>query len=595
MPPARRRVPDGDPGPGEGPPGPAPRPPAGSEQILGLLTADDTRTLRLATSTDLLDPDDVTLADLLAPARRLLVITGGPHRTRLLSYLDALCDSGRLDGYHVAPDELLPEGKTLTVAARLADAAQRAGLARRDAFLVHGPHPGAAPALVAAALFRRHTTAVRVVTDPAWLATALSTGPVTLGGAVGVLPRQVTVAIDLQGFGAASPSPGTPLSPPRPGAGLVKHYTERTLTYPVEAVTDIWGLTAGPRPDDRLRAWLPTGSRVLAVVDAFSPRVMADVRRSLRSRHDRREIAGFDVHAMTVSPAVKSLTGLDDLLRVLDRARLGPRDRVLAVGGGTLLDLAGAAALTYRGRTPYIRIPTTLVGFIDAGIGLKVGVDTYQGKNQLGGYHPPLACLVDHAFLDTLPDVEIRCGLAEAIKIAAVADAELFDLIERSHGDLEARKDTPDTRRVIERSVAVMLRELSVNPFEHDLRRVPDFGHEFGHLLESHSPRGLRHGEAVSVGMAVSGQLAVHTGRLDPREHRRMITLLRRVGLPVHDPLCTPARLAGWLPDIRAHKGGSPHLVVPTSMGTSDFIDDPDEFTPGLFAAACRGLAEDAR
>jgi 3-dehydroquinate synthetase len=568
--------------------------------LLGRLTAEDIRPCRTIVSAGLLHPDNLTLLRELSPAKRLLVISAGMRKPQLLRYLDAQCDRGHLDGYYAVPEHLAsPDAYPFPdVVDSLARAARSAGLARRDAFLIHDCHPAAAAALAAAALFRRHTPAVRVVTDLACLRPALSGGPVRLRGAVGVTPRQSTVAIDLDGIAATPPPVAPPRADPpgRPTAPPVvrEQASRRTIDYPVELVRDVWGLREeGSR--DVLAPWLPERARVFAVVDAYSRQAVDDVTRSLRTRWEHREISGFGVRPVTVTAGTKSLAAARDLITRFDSAGLGPHDRILAVGGGTLLDLVGTAALVYRGATPYMRVPTTLVGFIDAGIGLKVGVDTAGGKNLFGGYHPPLACLVDTAFLDTLPDAEIRCGLAEAIKIAAVVDGELFDLIERSFTDLLDHADTLDARRILALSVAGMLRELAANPFEDTLRRLPDFGHEYGHLLESHSPLRPRHGEAVSVGMAVSTRIAVATGRLDPGEYRRLVTLLRRVGLPVHDPCCTPARLAGWLPDICAHKGGSPHLVICTSMGTGDFIDSVDELSPAVFTDVGRALAEDSR
>ena len=137
-----------------------------------------------------------------------------------------------------------------------------------------------------------------------------------------------------------------------------------------------------------------------------------------------------------------------------------------------------------------------------------------------------------------------------------------------------------------------MLGELSANPFETEVRRLPDFGHEFGHQLESASGYRLRHGEAVSVGMAVSAHLAVQAGRLAPADNARLVRLLRRAGLPVYDRRCDPELLWRWLgTDIALHKGGQPHLVVPTGIGTGGFIDSLDDLTPGMVRRACADLA----
>jgi 3-dehydroquinate synthetase len=324
-------------------------------------------------------------------------------------------------------------------------------------------------------------------------------------------------------------------------------------------------------------------------VDRFSSRVARDVDRYLSGR---REIVGHTVLPIVSGPSSKSLRRVDDVVRILDASGLGAGDRIVAVGGGTLLDLVGTAALVYRGRTPYLRVPTTLVGMIDAGIGLKVGVDVSQRKNLLGGYHPPLACLCDPAFLSTLPDRELRCGLAEATKIAMVVDRDLFELIERFHDHVLDRRDTTPVRQIIDGAIAAMLGELETNPYERDLRRRADFGHEFGHLLESASRFQLRHGEAVAIGMALSSQLGVLVGRQRAADHRRFVRLLTRIGLPTFHPLCEPARLWRWLrEDVCAAKGGAPHLVVPTGIGSAGFVDSMDDLTPETVRLACSLLA----
>jgi len=173
-----------------------------------------------------------------------------------------------------------------------------------------------------------------------------------------------------------------------------------------------------------------------------------------------------------------------------------------------------------------------------------------------------------------------------------VADGHLLDLIEERHDELFQRPDGPVAEEIVRRSIAAMMRELAGNPYEKELRRLPDFGHEFGHLLETASGYALRHGEAVSIGMALAGHLGVQTHRLPSVAYERMMRLLLRVGLPVYHPLCQPERLWRWLGgDISAHKGGRPHLVVPTGIGQGDFIDSMTELNPDLLRRACADLS----
>ncbi|MBE1485348.1 3-dehydroquinate synthase family protein [Plantactinospora soyae] len=340
-----------------------------------------------------------------------------------------------------------------------------------------------------------------------------------------------------------------------------------------------------------LSAYLPAGARVLAVVDDYSGKVTAAARDTLDARFRQGRLGGFTVLPIRSTPRGKTLDAAEELLRTARRMRLGPDDRILAVGGGTMLDLVGYVAACHPGGTPYLRIPTTLVGLVDAGVGLKVGVDLDGRKNLLGAYHAPLACLCDAGFLTTLPDVEFRCGLAEIVKIALVRDARLYGLVEEHHRALRTPGGAPVLDEVLRRAVAAMLVELEENPWERRLRRLADFGHEFGHVLEERSDYRLRHGEAVAIGMALSCRLGVSAGRLPRTVADRAETLLRRIGLPTYDDCCAAGELWRALrTHVLPHKGGELHLAVPVGIGVGGFVDSIDEIGAGDLRRAWTAL-----
>lgn len=354
--------------------------------------------------------------------------------------------------------------------------------------------------------------------------------------------------------------------------GFAVRFTERLLDPDSAALTDL----------------LPAGCQILALVDAYNPDQLWRVQRLLIGYQRDGYVSRFTVMPAAATDRAKTM---DQVIRVIHAAEglgLGPHDRIVVIGGGTVMDVAGYAAYLYRGDTPYIRVPTTLVGMIDAGIGLKVGVNVNNQKNLMGAYHPPLACVCDMEFLSTLPADELRCGLAEAVKIAAVCDARLFELIEVHHRDVAARRDTESVREILDRSICAMLRQLEANPFEADLRRLPDFGHEFGHVLESLSGYRLRHGEAVAIGMGLSCCLAAAAGYLPRGDLERLLALLGEIGLTLHDPVCDPDVLWRKLrEDVIPHKAGRLHLVVPRSIGVGAFIDSIDELDPQMLHEAC--------
>jgi 3-dehydroquinate synthetase len=362
--------------------------------------------------------------------------------------------------------------------------------------------------------------------------------------------------------------------------------TTAALGFDVQFVDGVLDAAGGA-----LDGLLPARCRVLAVVDPCIPGVSPRVHRLLAELRDRGQVARFAVEPLPVTESTKSLELVDRVTSAASRLGLGPHDRIVVVGGGAMMDVAGYAAFLYENDTPYVRIPTTLVGMIDAGIGLKVGVNVNGHKNLLGAYHPPLACLCDSAFLATLPPVELRCGMAEAIKMGVVCDARLFELIEAGHADMLAGRQTPGVREIVSRAIASMLAELSSNPFEHNLRRLPDFGHEFGHTLESLSRYRLRHGEAVAIGMGLSCCLAKAAGYLDAAELHRILALLRAVGLSLHDSVCEADVLWRKLhEDSLPHKAGLLSLVVPRRIGAADFIDSIDDISVEMLRDACAEL-----
>ncbi|MCO5972481.1 3-dehydroquinate synthase family protein [Actinoallomurus soli] len=358
-------------------------------------------------------------------------------------------------------------------------------------------------------------------------------------------------------------------------AGFSVGFTERVLDPGSAALADL----------------LPTGGHVLALVDPYRPDQLRRVRRLMAGYQREGYVARFTILPVTPTDRAKTLDQVTRIVHAAEGLGLGEHDRIIVVGGGTVMDIAGYAAYLYRGDTPYIRVPTTLVGMIDAGIGLKVGVNVNNQKNLMGAYHPPLACVCDPEFLRTLSQDELRCGLAEAVKIAAVCDAGLFDLIQDHHPDVLASRDTTAVREILDRSIRAMLQQLQANPFEDDLRRLPDFGHEFGHVLESLSRYRLRHGEAVAIGMALSCCLAVHTGHLSRTDLDRLLTLLRATGLALYDPVCDPDVLWRKLhDDVIPHKAGRLHLVVPRQIGVGGFIDSIEELDVRMLHEACAEL-----
>ena len=222
-------------------------------------------------------------------------------------------------------------------------------------------------------------------------------------------------------------------------------------------------------------------------------------------------------------------------------------DPVIAIGGGVCMDIVGFAASIYRRRTPYVRVPTTLMGYVDASVGAKTGVNFSGKKNKLGAYIPPALTLLDRTFLSTLPERQLANGAAEIAKMALVKDPELFDLLAQHGPELIAHKfqDAPGAprdgsspaSRVLYLSIQTMLEELAPNLWEDSLERLVDFGHVFSMELEMDAlfEEKLFHGEAVAIDMALSACLSHVRGHIDSATLDAILDMMRGLSLPVYD------------------------------------------------------------
>ncbi|WP_217240379.1 sedoheptulose 7-phosphate cyclase [Streptomyces sp. AC555_RSS877] len=252
-------------------------------------------------------------------------------------------------------------------------------------------------------------------------------------------------------------------------------------------------------------------------------------------------------------------------------------ERVVVVGGGVLMDVVGLAASLYRRGAPYVRVPTTLVGQVDAGVGVKTGVNHGTHKNRLGTYFAPEVTLIDPEFLRTVPERHIANGLAEIIKMALIKDADLFRLLEETVAHISS--DTMANcgsamSEVISRAIAGMLDELEPNLWESVLERSVDYGHTFSPSLELRADPPLLHGEAVAVDMAVCVALAEGRGLLGTTEAHRALALIAAAGLPLTHPVFTPELLQVGLADAVKHRDGLQRLPLTDGIGSCVFVND---------------------
>lgn len=249
-------------------------------------------------------------------------------------------------------------------------------------------------------------------------------------------------------------------------------------------------------------------------------------RRSLRQ-------SGFRVVVVTLPPGEshKVIAQVVRLWRAFQRSGLDRESTVLALGGGVIGDLAGFAAATYLRGLAWVNVPTTLLAMIDAGFGGKTAINLGSAKNQVGAFHAPRLVVADPEALATLPDVELRSGLAELVKHGVIGDPGLLEVVAAGLAGFKAR-----AAEAIPRAMAVKLRIVEADPRERGARAALNFGHTVGHGLEVASRYSLRHGEAVAIGMVVEGRLAESIGLAPSGLARSLAEILTRAGLPTEIP-----------------------------------------------------------
>jgi len=242
--------------------------------------------------------------------------------------------------------------------------------------------------------------------------------------------------------------------------------------------------------------------------------------------------------------ASKSLAMVGTLCARLARARLDRYSTLLAVGGGVIGDLGGFVAATYMRGLRLVHIPTTLLAMVDSSIGGKTGVNHAGVKNLVGAFYQPSAVVADVRMLQTLPERELRNGLAEVVKTAVVGDADLFEYLEENLPAV-LRRDPAALIEVISRCAAFKARVVEADEAERAERQILNYGHTIGHAVEAAAGfRRISHGEAVAIGMALEARLAERLGLTSGAIVERQNALLARVGLPTK--LGAVSRAAVW-------------------------------------------------
>lgn len=292
---------------------------------------------------------------------------------------------------------------------------------------------------------------------------------------------------------------------------------------------------------------------------------------------------------LTVFPIIitepnKSLQTLETIVDAFINFGLVRKEPVLVVGGGLITDVAGFACAAYRRKSNYIRIPTTLIGLIDASVAIKVAVNHNKYKNCLGDYHASHQVILDFSFLKTLPIAQIRNGMAELIKIAVVANQDVFELLAKYGKELlyshfgyleESPTELKDIGHKMTYEAIKTMLELEVpNLHELDLDRVIAYGHTWSPTLELAPQVPMYHGHAVNIDMALSATIAERRGYITAEERNRIFSVMNGLGLALDHPLLDSKLLWEATQTITLTRDGQQRAAMPRPIGSCYFVND---------------------
>ena len=343
-------------------------------------------------------------------------------------------------------------------------------------------------------------------------------------------------------------------------------------TYPVHIERGLLS-RLGPM----LRDTLGTCAVMIVTDDHVAPLYLDRVRASL-------EEAGFTADAV-VLPHGEQTKCLDALIRLYnDLCALGitRRDAILALGGGVIGDLAGLAAATYLRGVHFVQVPTTLLAQVDSSVGGKVAVDLPQGKNLVGAFYQPEAVFCDPDTLRTLTDEYWRDGLGEVIKYGCIGDEELFRLLEAcAPGGREALMGEIDT--ILTRCIQQKADVVAQDERDTGLRMTLNFGHTVAHAVETcQHYEGLRHGEAVALGMRAITRLTEQKGMTAPGTAARLDALLRALDMPMALPDIPEAELLRAMGRDKKNAGRVLRIVVLEEIGRCRIHETDTGFFQGI-------------
>ncbi|MCF2946921.1 3-dehydroquinate synthase [Paraglaciecola aquimarina] len=269
---------------------------------------------------------------------------------------------------------------------------------------------------------------------------------------------------------------------------------------------------------------------------------------------------------------------IDDIYSAVEKYEIDRHSYILVVGGGAVVDAVGFAAATAHRGVRLIRMPSTVLGQNDAGVGVKNAVNYHKRKNFVGTFAPPFAVINDLNLLQTLSPRDKRAGIAEAVKVALIKDPAFFDELYDSRHAL-AYFEEASTKHMIIKCAQAHLDHIATSgdPFELGSARPLDFGHWSAHKLEELTNNELRHGEAVAIGIALDSIYSGLKGHITQQQVNKIITLLEDVGFDLVHPVLKELNVVKALAEFKEHLGGNLCITLLSDIGTGFEVNQIDE------------------
>lgn len=340
---------------------------------------------------------------------------------------------------------------------------------------------------------------------------------------------------------------------------------------------------------DQVPAALPDG--VLRVLITHAP-AMAGAAWALEDALAARGI-GAILAPLPDAEAAKTADIAAWLWGLMGEAGFTRSDAVIAIGGGATTDLGGFVAATWLRGVAVVQVPTTLLGMVDAAVGGKTGINTAEGKNLVGAFHPPAAVIADLSLLHTLPHEDLVAGMAEVVKCGFIADPEILTLVETDPAT--ALDPTgPVLPELVRRAVQVKATAVSADLREATSvgtqvgREALNYGHTLGHAIEQHEQYRWRHGEAISTGMVFVAELARRAGLIDADLVTRHRSVLSELGLPTTYRADAYDELRALMAVDKKSRGSTLRFVVLHELGRPAILAGPE---PELLAAAYAAIS----